>query len=184
MKNLRTSWPLLLLAPTMALLLDGCSKEQTTPILPPAELTMDYPLIPFTIHAGEVAGQFQLDLPLDAEVLGQVLTAHEYGLGQVTDFRFTVAKLHLNTPADGNYDALGAVTVQLASGDGVPVTVASLNPVPTGTHTLALPLAQVNVADLLKNGSAHLIATVQLDGSLPAVSTHKLALSAKVTVQH
>jgi hypothetical protein len=174
---------ILLALPLLAVLMQGCTKEQEEPIVPPVEITVDYPAIPFTIHASDVPGQFQLQLNLDPDVLGQALAAHDYTLGQIMDFRFTTAKFHLSAPANGNYNAMESVTVQVASGDGQPVTVANLYPVPEDSHTLILNLAGVNVADLMRGGSTYINAKVQLDGTLPDVSNHQLLLSAKVTMQ-
>ncbi len=174
---------LLLAMPLLAALAQGCAKEQAEPIIPPLELAVDYPAIPFTVQANGSPGQFQLQLDLDPAVLGQVLAAHGQTLGQVMDFRFTTAKLHLAAPANGNYNALGSVTVQVASGDGQPVTVANLSPVPDDSHTLILNLAGVNVADLIRGGSTYINIKFHLDGMLPDVSNHQLLLSAKATMQ-
>ncbi len=175
--------PVLLVLPMVALLLQGCTKEQAEPIVPPVELAVDYPAIPFSIQGNDVPGQFQLQFDLDADVLGQVLTAHDYTLGQVMEFRFTMAKLHLASPANGNYNALGSVTLQAASGDNEPLSVANMYPVPDGSHTLILNLSAPNIADLMRGGNVRIIAKFHLDGTLPDVSNHQLLLSAKVTMQ-
>jgi hypothetical protein len=166
----------------MGALLQGCTKEEAEPVMPRVELNLDFPAIPFTIHSADVNGQFTLDLQLDQDALPQLLAAQAYSPAQITDLRFTTAKLHLSAPADGNYDPLGSISLNLASGDGVPVAVAGLNPVPTGSHTVLLNLEPVNVADLFRNGSVHILANAQLDGELPSVSQHDLVLSARVTV--
>lgn len=161
----------------------ACNKEQAEPIVPPVELIVDYPAIPFTIQADAVPGQFQLQMDLDASVLGQLLAAHDHTLGQMMEFRFTGAKLHLTSPAEGNYNAVQSVALEVAAGDGSPVLVANLSPVPEGSHTLILNLAGVNVVDLMRSGTVHINAKVHLDGALPDVSDHQLLLSAKVTMQ-
>lgn len=175
--------PVLLALPLLAVLLQGCTKEQAEPIVPPVELAVNYPAIPFSIQANDVPGQFQLQFDLNADVLGQALAAHQYTLAQVMDFRFTTAKLHLSSPADGNYNALESVTLQVASGDSEPISVANLYPVPDGSHTLILNLSAPNLADLMRVGNVRIIAKFHRDGTLPDVSNHQLLLSAKVTMQ-
>lgn len=167
-----------------ALLLAGCAKEETEELRPFTELAMDYPAIPFTIQNSDVSGQFiAMTLDFDAQALGQLLAAKSLTLAQVRDFRFTKAQLHLKTPADGSYNAFRSVALELVVDDNGPGTVASMDPVPEWSHTLLMQLGNVNLADLVRSGNVHLVAKVQLDGPLPAVSTHSLALSAKMTVQ-
>lgn len=167
-----------------ALMLAGCTKEQAEELHPVTELTMDYPAIPFTIHGSDATGQYvAMTLDFDAQALGQLLAANHYTLAQVKDFRFTKAQLHLTSPANGNYNAFRSATLQLVMGDNAPGTVASMDPVPDWSHTLLMQLGNVNLADLVRSGNVHLVAKVQLDGPLPEVSGHSLALSAKMTLQ-
>ena len=83
----------------------------------------------------------------------------------------------------GNYNALQAVTLQVTVDQSPPVTVAGLNPVPNGAQTLLLHLGDVNVLDLIKSSNVHFVFKVQLDGPLPAMSSHSLVLGAKVGVE-
>lgn len=172
-----------LLLPIAALMFAGCSKEQQEEVIPETTLAMNYPAIPFTIDPGDVVGgQFEINLAIDANVLGQVLAANSYSLTQLTQFKFTKANLFLTSPTTGNYNALHVVTLQVAVDQSPPVTVAQLNPVPNGAQTLLLQLGDVNVLDLIRSNNVHLVAKMQLDGPLPPTSSHSLVLSAKVGV--
>ena len=173
----------LLSTPLIAILLGGCTKDQQEQLKPTADLNMEYPAIPFTVDSGGVAGQITLTLSFDGNALGQLLADNNYSLAQLKEFRFTKANLHLTSPAGGNYDALGSVSLQLGLGSGQPVTVASLDPVPDGAQTIVMQLGDVNVADIIRDSNVQLIAKVQLDGPMPATSEHTLDLGAKVTVQ-
>ncbi len=170
------------LLPLVLLLMQGCSKEQAAPITAPVELAVAFPAIPFTLHAGQVPAEFQLQWNLDSATFAQVLAANNYAPTQVQDFHFTMAKLHILSPAEGNYNAFQSVALQVTSGDGGPVTVANLYPVPDGSHTLNLDLAAVNVVELMRRGGVRLVAKVHLDGPLPEVGNHQLLLSAKATM--
>jgi hypothetical protein len=169
--------------PALVVLAQGCTKEQAEPITPPVEFALDYPAIPFTIQASQVPGQFQMQFELGSDLLGQALAAHDRTLGQMMEFSFTSAKLHLTSPADGNYNALESVAIEAASGDGTPITIANMYPVPDNSHTLILNLAGANVVELMRGGNVHINAKVHLDGTLPDVSNHQLLLSAKVKMQ-
>jgi hypothetical protein len=172
-----------LLLPMAALALAGCSKPQEEEIIPETTLEMNYPAIPFTIDSADVAGgQFEMDLDIDANVLGQVLAANQYSLAQLTQFKFTKANLFLTSPVTGNYNAMHAVTLQVAVDQSPPLTVAGMNPVPNGAQTLLLHMGDVNVLDLMKSSNVHFVFKVQLDGPLPAMSSHSLVLGAKVGV--
>lgn len=172
------------LLPVAALMLAGCSKEQQENVIPDTMLEMTYPAIPFTIDSGDVVdGRYEVNLNIDANVLGQALAANQYSLAQLTQFKFTKANLFLTSPTTGNYNALQAVTLQVTVDQSPPVTVAGLNPVPNGAQTLLLHLGDVNVLDLIKSSNVHFVFKVQLDGPLPAMSSHSLVLGAKVGVE-
>lgn len=172
-----------LLMPIVALLFAGCSKEQQEEIIPETVLEMTYPAIPFTIDSGDVVGgHYEMNLIIDANVLAQALLAHHYALGQLTRFKVTKANLFLTGPATGNYNALQAVTLQVAVDQSPPVTVAGLSPVPNGAQTLILHPGDANVLDLMKSSNVHFVFKVQLDGPLPAVSSHSLVLGAEAGV--
>ena len=169
---------------SMALMiLSGCTKEEGEDIIPETTLEMSYPAIPFTVHAGDVVnGQYALNLDINANVLAQVLAAKHYSLAQLTTFKFTKANLFLTSPAAGNYNAVQEVTLQVAVDQSPPVAVAGLDPVPNGAQTLLLQMGDVNVLDLMKSSHVHFVVQLEMDGPLPAVSSHSLVLNAKVGV--
>lgn len=172
-----------LLLPIVALMLAGCSKEKQEEVIPETMLEMTYPAIPFTIDSSDViGGQYEMNLTVDANVLSHALAANHYSLAQLTQFKFTKANLFLTGPSTGNYNALHAVTLQVAVDQSPPRTVAGLNPVPNGAQTLLLQMGDVNVLELMKSSTVHFVVKVQLDGPLPAVSSHSLVLGAKVGV--
>lgn len=173
-----------LLMPIAALVLAGCNKEKQEEIIPETMVEMTYPAIPFTIDSGDVVGgQYEMNLTIDATVLSQALAADHYSLAQLTQFKFTKANLFLTSPVTGNYNALHAVTLQVAVDQSPPVTVAGLDPVPNGAQTLLLHPGDVNVLDLMNSSNVHFVFKVQLDGPLPAESSHSLVLGAKVGVE-
>lgn len=181
MKTTTTFRNTALLFPIAALLFAGCSKEKQEEIVPETMLEMTYPAIPFTIDSGDVVGgQYEMNLTIDAAVLSQALASNHYSLAQLTQFKFTKANLFLTSPVTGNYNALHAVTLQVAVDQSPPVTVAGLNPVPNGAQTLVLHLSDENVLDLIRSSNVHFVFKVQLDGPLPAASSHSLVLGAKV----
>lgn len=172
-----------ILLPLAALFLGGCTKQQQEEVESRAVVDITYPAIPFTIDSATVGGQYELNLAIDPSILAQAMTAHNYTLAQLADFRFTKANLFLTSPVTGNYNALHSVTLQVAVDQSPPVTVANLNPVPNGAQTLLLHLGDVDVLDLMKSSNVHFIFKVQLDGPLPPVSGHSLVLGAKLGVK-
>ena len=172
-----------ILLPLIALFLGGCTKQQQEEVESRTVVDITYPAIPFTIDSGDVSGQYEVNLAVDPAVLAQVMTAHNYSIAQLADFTFTKANLFLTSPVTGNYNALQSVTLQVAVDQSPPVTVASLNPVPSSAQTLILHMGDADVLDLMKSSNVHFIFKVQLDGPLPPVSGHSLVLGAKLGVK-
>ncbi len=173
----------ILALPLSALFFGGCTKEQQEQLKPTVEMNMEYPAIAFSLDSGGAAGAMELTLSFDGNALGQVLADNNYSLSQLKEFRFTKANLHFGSPEGGNYDALGAIAIQLGLANGTPITVAHLEPIPDGAQTLVMQLGDVNVADMLRNSEVRLTAKLQLDGVAPSASEHTLDLGGKIVVQ-
>lgn len=173
-----------LMLPLAALLVAGCSKEKEVleEIVPEVSFSMDYPALPITVDSAAVAGPFGVSVALDPAILAQALQARDYSVGQITALKFTKARLYFTSPLNSYYNNVGSVSVQVGVDQSVPVTVAVLDPVPDGAQTLLLQLADVNVLDLVTSSNVQVIAKMQFDGPIPAVTGHSLVLGAEVTV--
>lgn len=175
---------LVLMLPLAALLAAGCSKEKEAleEIAPEVRFSMDYPALPITVDSAAVAGPFGVSVALDPAILAQALQAQNYSVGQLTALKFTKARLYFTSPLNSYYNNVQSVTVQVGVDQSVPVTVAVLDPVPNGAQTLLLQLPDVNVLDLVTGSNVQVIAKMQFDGPIPAVTGHSLVLGAEATV--
>ena len=167
----------------VALFIGGCKKEEQAEIIvPKTSFSVDFPAMPLSIDSSAVAGTFGVSMALDASVLAQALQAQSYSVGQLTEFKFTKARLYFTSPLNSYYNSVQSVTIQIGVDESVPVTVAKLNPVPDGAQTLLLQLPDVNVLDLVQSSNVQIIAKMQFDGPIPQVTSHTLVLGALATV--
>ena len=164
-------------------LITSCTKDGQQELNLTAELQMQYNSVELTIPPTPTTGAIQLSLALDGQALAQTLSANGYSMDQLEEFHFTNATLHIESPDSANYDALQSVSLQLSITGGNPVTVAALDPVPDGAHSLTLNTPGDDVAQILQSANVQLIASVVLDGIVTDTVMHKLDLGGRITVK-
>ena len=167
----------------IALLLSACTKDDQEGLDLTADLQMQYNSVEFTIPPTPTTGAIQLSLALDGQALARTLSANGYSMDQLKEFHFTNATLHIESPDSANYNAFQSISLQLSISGGNPVTVASMDPVPDGAHSLTLNTPGDDVAPILQSENVQLIASVVLDGLVTDTVTHKLDLGGRITVK-
>ncbi|MBK9422378.1 MAG: hypothetical protein IPN44_15205 [Flavobacteriales bacterium] len=164
-------------------LITSCTKDGQQDLNLTAELQMQYNSVEFTIPPTPTTGAIQLSLALDGQALAQTLSANGYSMDQLKEFHFTNATLHIESPDSANYNAFQSISLQLSISGGNPVTVASMDPVPDGVHSLTLNTPGDDVAQILQSANVQLIASVVLDGLVTDTVTHKLDLGGRIKVK-
>lgn len=166
-----------------ALLLAACTKEEKEKLQLEAEVLMQYNSVEFTVDPTGEVGEVQLALSLDGEELSRVLSSKGYTMDQLKEFEFTSADLRIEGSEEQTYDVLQRIALELSLDGGAAVTVASKDPVPDGARALALDMATINVADIMRHQNIRMIAKMATDQAIPDTMRHALDLGGRVVVK-